>query len=130
MTTEPQGDVVKEGRALLNKATPGPWLQSHLAAAYIVGPKDLGFYVVASVGEYEEDGSPRLLFNNAKGNLALIAVAPGLIARLCDELEVARSLLNDTRVIAAIEAKADEFAPIGPTANALREPAKQIGEMK
>lgn len=94
MPTEPP-DLVVEARELLAKATPGPWTQSALAVAYIVGPADTDFEVIASVGEYREDGILERRFKNCASNMSLITRAPELLRQLCDEVERLRSDLNN-----------------------------------
>lgn len=66
---------------LAEAATPGPWVQSALAELYIVPAGDA--LVIASVGEYADDGSLDLKFHNSTHNQSFIAAAnPDTILRL------------------------------------------------
>jgi len=70
------------------KATPGPWEQSALAGAYIVGPREHNFPVIAAIGEYGDGGDLAHVFEQAEQNMAHITLAnPSAVLSLLEEIE-------------------------------------------
>lgn len=67
-------DLIAELKARAEKATPGTWEKSALAAGYIVHC-DGHHEIIASVVEYAPDGSIALTFDNAEANADFITAA-------------------------------------------------------
>jgi hypothetical protein len=92
-------------QALFDAATPGPWEDSRLAPAYILGapPEDTP---VCSVGEYEENGELAYLFRNAAANRAAIIAAHNTFPRL---LALAREALTQEGRALELERRVKEL---------------------
>lgn len=72
-------------KALAEKATPGPWKKSHLCGGDIVRAER--YTIIASVTEYENDGSIGYVFNNAINNRNHIAAnSPDVVIATINEL--------------------------------------------
>lgn len=72
-------------KALAEKATPGPWKKSHLCEGDIVRAER--YTIIASVTEYENDGSIGYVFNNAINNRNHIAAnSPDVVIATINEL--------------------------------------------
>lgn len=65
------------------RASRGPWSQSALANAYIVGPITEDFPVICALAEYNKDGTLHLEFANAENNMAFVSHAREDIPALC-----------------------------------------------
>lgn len=80
---------LSELRTIAEKATLGEWQGSALAPAYIVGPYNLDFPVVAAVVEYNPDGTVHKEFDNAINNAAHIAAFdPSTCLKLVKQAEL------------------------------------------
>ena len=74
------------------KATPGPWIPSCLSSGYVVCD-DREFEVIASVMEYNDDGTVYMVFtDNHENNRQFIAHAREDIPKLLVEIERLRKL--------------------------------------
>ncbi len=65
----------------MTEPTKGPWIESQLAPAYILGPAP-DFETICSMGEYDCQGFLEIIFPNAPANASLIKAAPDLLAAL------------------------------------------------
>ncbi|WDM22629.1 hypothetical protein [Paenibacillus polymyxa] len=78
---------IQEIRTALAAATPGPWVHSALVSGYIVTDYE-PYNSVASVVEFNEDGSVHMIFQKAAHNSFLIAKAPEYISYLLQQIEI------------------------------------------
>lgn len=82
-TTILNDSAVSEIETRANAASKGPWSQSALASAYIVGRHTDDFPVICALAEYEKDGTLYLEFTNAENNMTFLAHAREDIPALC-----------------------------------------------
>lgn len=80
-------DKIQEIKEALAAATPGPWVHSALVSGYIVTDYE-PYNSVASVVEFNEDGSVHMIFQKAAHNSFLIAKAPEYISYLLQQIEI------------------------------------------
>lgn len=91
-------DLIAELKARAEKATPGTWEKSALAAGYIVHC-DGHHEIIASVVEYAPDGSIANTFDNAEANADFITAAnPQAVLALIAEVERLEAIVNGYKV--------------------------------
>jgi hypothetical protein len=97
----PTDEQLAEIRERCDKATEGPWFPSLLTEGYIAQGSE--FNVVASVLEYNEDGSVRATLgnDNYENNREFIAHAREDIPLLLSEVKALRKLIEDITIIAS-----------------------------
>ncbi|MBU7319005.1 hypothetical protein [Paenibacillus oleatilyticus] len=82
-TPEQITELLEEVQTAREAATPGPWTTSFFAPGYIITDYPL-HKAVASVLEYNEDGSVHHEFDNWRHNRKLIANAPSWLQQLTE----------------------------------------------
>lgn len=98
--------AVKDIETRADAATKGPWNQSALAGMYIVAD-GADYATVASVGEYNTDGSIHLAFADAEANLDFIAHAREDIPALCATVKHLRA--ENRRLMKERDQARDEY---------------------
>lgn len=96
-TTILSESAVSEIETRANAASKGPWSQSALASAYIVGRHTDDFPVICALAEYEKDGTLYLEFTNAENNMTFLAHAREDIPTLCATVKHLRTELSTTK---------------------------------
>ncbi|NIR31682.1 MAG: hypothetical protein GWN84_20695 [Gammaproteobacteria bacterium] len=112
-------DPVAEARALLEKATPGPWEISPMRADVRVCAMEGGRCIccLALMGNVDADGEwDEETLRQWRSDARLIAAAPTLLAALCDEVERLRGEVNAwARAWSLAQRCGVEFGPQTPS---------------